>query len=383
LFTVRASQAPLAVQCGQSQRGELQVAEPDSTAALGSATHHILARWIGSGDWLQPDQVAALYGCDQEELAYLAEAGRSVWQRLRQFYPAPLVEQRLSAELSDSLTLTGTIDVASMLPNGVRVLDWKTGRIHRDYRAQLLAYASLATRAFGVDRAAVSIIYLRDADPREEWTLTRKDLEEFEARLVASLTSETYNIGDHCAFCLRAHSCPGRRALVSGAVGSLVGAAEPLSAVIAGGRLGDLLDVCRAVETAAVRIRGELKEMAKNGPIRSNGTTVSLTQRERRSVDVKAGWGVLREWLGDDLAGALAISLPDAQRVVAERTTRGSKGARKAAFAAALDEAGAIRRQTYDVLEITKEAEDEGDETGADGAGGGTGEAAEGIAARG
>lgn len=355
------SRVPIYIECGQAARPVVAIGESTEAGSMGSAAHAALADIVRNGETQPIFRWAEEYQVDETELGWLVAYGRICWDEVRLAFPAPLVERKLEASIADDILLQGTADVLSMVPRGVATLDWKTKRekVPSDFH-QLQAYALLGCEALGVEEATVSIAWLRHQD-LETRHLTRQDLEDFRGRLLRSLRSETYNLGDHCKYCPRRYECPARQTKLTAATGQLTSQSETLREVIGAGRLPELMETVKEVEKAAKAIRAGVKShIEESGPIPIDGSDREyyLQQIARRGVNVTAGWDSILEHLGSLGAyNALKLDFKKADKIIGDRTD-GPKGVARKAFWDDLRESGAVT-ETYSDKLATREVESE------------------------
>lgn len=360
MLRISPSRVPVYIECGQAARPLVPIGESTEAGSMGSAAHAALADIVRNKETQPIFRWAEQYQVDETELGWLVAYGRTCWDEIKGAFPAPIVERKLETLIADNVLLRGTADVFSMVPCGVTTVDWKTKRTKEDSDFhQLQAYALLGCEALGVEEATVSIAWLRHQE-LETRHLTRKDLEDFRGRLLRSLRSETYNLGDHCKWCPRRYECPARQTKLTAATGQLTSRSETLSDVIGAGRLPELMETVKEVEKAAEAIRAGVKShIEESGPIEiGGGREYYLQQIARRAVNVTAGWDSILEHLGSLGAyNALKLDFKKADKIIGDRTD-GPKGVARKAFWDALRESGAVT-ETYSDKLATREVESE------------------------
>src|SRR3990172_4147225 len=141
---IRARSPPGGLLCPGSWRpGELRISPYRGEGALGSACHEVLARVVEQDmmilEALDIPATAQRWGVEVEELRILCAFGLQAYRQLRDVIEGAEVEAELVTELAPGTVLTGHIDVLKIdHEKGKAVfLDWKTGRVDRDYRAAL------------------------------------------------------------------------------------------------------------------------------------------------------------------------------------------------------------------------------------------------------
>lgn len=361
LTTLRCSALPRAFRCAASLHdGELRIDAAGDEAALGTATHELLAQAVrgdvASAAALDADLAAVRHGVDRDELGRLTYFGVQAWHQLRESYPEPIVEELLTAEFR-SVTLTGHIDVLSVRSDARKaaLLDWKTGYKDADYLAQLTGYAVLvALNHPTVEAVTATIAWLRPGEI-ETYAFTRRELFEWQDRLLAEVVAwdgATYRPGGHCAGCRRAHDCPARTAMVRAAVADLTGGemAQRLSSGLSdlpGPAAADIYARVQLIERACEAFRDALRErVAVSGPIDTGrGSHLALVETQRSRIDALKGWHVIDERLNDgELADCITVHKSKLEDAVARKAGRGRGAAAKRQLIAELEAAGALDR---------------------------------------
>lgn len=128
------------------------------------------------------------------------------------------VEQTMELDLvSDSFK--GTADL--VLVNGQRavLVDWKTGQRHSGYEPQMLTYAYLLSRIYGVTQVDVRLVYLASGEEDQMSISSEQIAAHAEAILVASSrrTEEqpVATPGGWCQWCPGSISCPKNAAIAT------------------------------------------------------------------------------------------------------------------------------------------------------------------------
>ena len=377
-LALRVSGLPLFLACGQSAAPVAVPIETEGTEArTGTAVHDVLAAHVNGGEKSAreaAEENAVPEAADEIEL--LARYGRQLWLDLQAAFPAPMVEKELEVTLG-RLRLVGHTDVLSLAgdeADTVRVLDWKSGRKARDYFDQLAGYALLGCLGMGCTRAQVTTAWLREGEA-ETRTLETPALQAFLKRLQAAVDAyldgrAPYVVGDQCAHCPRFAECPARAELVDAtrralgdvparaATGEL---ADNIRQLAAQGRLSMLYAGLQCIEKAAREFRDQLRlELDKGALQEPDGRLFYVKETNQRALDPALAWPVAREYLTDaELRPAVRLSLSVLEDQVKAKAPRGVKGQAAAAFARALDEAGAIKREPRRSIAV-KEPQPEG-----------------------
>lgn len=212
--------------------------------------------------------------------------------------------------------MMGTADVVSLSDGGVLVLDYKTG--WTDYGPlknnwQLAFYALCAARAYGVDKARVGIVRIRDDGSHymDMEDLDFFDLEDVAFRLSALVArvraaKETHRAGgslrmregEHCARCPAMAQCPAMVTLVRELAATPPEAGAPaLTEETAAG----IYQRARAMRAALKRIETALEAWAAEHPIAASAGKVYGRTKLPRDVFVPdIAVPVLREAFGDE-----------------------------------------------------------------------------------
>jgi len=130
------------------------------------------------------------------------------------------VEQYIETPLTPQLALSGRIDRVDDDPDGLHVIDYKTGRRPDEVDAeQLHLYTVMLERSFGRPVARASYLYL---DEGAAWSISPRpeELEETVAAVLSAyeqiIAERSYptGVGKHCAFCDFQSICPSREEIV-------------------------------------------------------------------------------------------------------------------------------------------------------------------------
>jgi len=352
MISIRCSSAPLLILCPRSQEPGLRIDNDRQESRLGSAAHEGVMIYERDGEIPRAVELAQKYGVDDvDELGFMLAFARQASDAMRDSFPKPLLEQSFAIQLAHDVELTGTLDKLQVGDNHVAVDDYKSGRRHRDYYAQLLAYALLSTTVFEKPRWSVTLSWLRDRinDTRSGGVA---ELRDFKEKLVtAARTRETaaYRINEGCDFCPRAANCPARHQLVRQSINDLTGLGDVDFPAIAP-KLRDIYTGLRCVEKACEDFRRQHKAFIEaNGGKQAlpDGGSVEFSESEKRKVLPLLAWPVLAPMLSDaEIAGAMKLSLPDLMDAVAAQAPPRGKGKAKQELVNRLDAVGAIERTT-------------------------------------
>lgn len=365
----RCSRLPLLFQCARSADPGLQVEGADREPAnLGTGAHEFLAASINRGEpaWdLVPDIAAGLQ-LDRDDLARQCGLAWARWKEVEPVFPGAQTEVPLKFEDAEAgLTLTGTADILSPpsslgLPE-VRIGDAKTGWLDGDHDDQLRGYGFLAAWRYDeAERVYVAVLRTRDGQGHGRY-YTRAELWQWYAGLLERTRDQVFRPGRHCGYCSRGPTCEAKTALLQQSldmVRARHGDALPDDPTERADTLQKLLEAARLVDRAAkdavAMVRAEV--LAAGGQL---GDLEIVRHNEREIVFPKA-LPVLLEAVGNDrLAEILRVSNGDAEKAVkaaAPTKPRGSKGKAVKELYSRLEEAGALRVDTVERLEVRRPA---------------------------
>ncbi len=137
-----------------------------------------------------------------------------------------MLESYLETPISPQLALLGRIDRVDDEPDGLHVIDYKTGRRPEEIDVeQLHLYALMLERTLSRSVARTSYFYLDDGS---RWSTSpqRRELDDAVAAVTAAyneiVTERDYptNVGRHCAFCDYQALCPSREEIVGRRLGA-------------------------------------------------------------------------------------------------------------------------------------------------------------------
>lgn len=227
-----------------------------------------------------------------------------------------------------------------------RLVDFKTGRLDKDFYHQLAGYAACMLLSDpDLTSVTASVVWLRD-QTIESYVIDRAVLDQWLARLRVQLSRTQYVTGRHCEHCARSHSCPAIQAKAREGIAVLGGAPVDLSAmtppeVVKLYRIAKL--VTKIAESAVSSIR---LHVIQSGPQDSGeGTTLDVVEESGgRDIDVAKAWEAIQKRLpeADAMAAVLRVSATALDEAVAKAAGRGNGAAAKRELAAELAAAGAV-----------------------------------------
>lgn len=360
---VRASSMPLIQQCGQvAYKGEFSVNNADDSAALGTAFHELIAIHI-EGGFVHPDRIektAESYRVDPEELTILWHCGVSMWSQIYGDYPKVVAEtDTLSGYLSDTIAITGHIDLVSTATGQIRFGDWKTGwKTDRDYWPQMAAYAAICFDLFPhIDVAHGSILWVRKQE-RDGFEFTRDQITEWKARIASHINQADYSTGDHCAWCHKKFECIAySNALVQ--YRTTIGQRNELFGTI------DVTDVADRSEllielwqraSHMAKICEEIIRFVKGhvedaGAIYHDNKSLSFSDQSRDEIS-GAALIYLENKFGTSFLEAAKVSKTAIKDMIYAQSVRGMKGKVFEATMKELEDKGLVGKTTFKKLEL-------------------------------
>lgn len=357
--TIRCSSLPLLFACKPALDGDLQVGERNEAADLGSAAHEAMEATV-AGRRPDLDAIANRWTCNRDELGRLAWYGAKSWEVLAPSFPddeehTRLSESEVCAVIDDgAIELPGHMDMHTICSDGTaRTIDWKTGRVDKDFYHQLAGYAAGLMMDPNIHQVTASVVWLRD-QTIESYVIDRGILDQWLARLRVQLTRTQYVTGRHCEFCPRSHSCPAVQAKAREGIAVLGGVPVDLSTMTAPEvvklyRIAKL--VTKIAESAVSSIR---LHVIQNGPQDSgDGTALQIVEESGgRDIDVGKAWDAIQKRLpeADAMAAVLRVSATALDEAVAKAAGRGNGAAAKRDLAADLEAAGAVTKKTITKL---------------------------------
>ncbi len=364
MVDIRCSRLPLLSKCAAAQSPpSVRVERDDSAARLGTAVHDCLAFCVQNVCY-DVGIMARCHNVDAEELRTLAAMGEQCWEQVRQHFPAPTVEEELR-HADDWGVLTGHPDVFSVHDGWGWVCDFKTGREDEDYSDQMRGYALLMLANFE-NLQGVRVCVIRVRDRTADWSEYHDDeishwYDDLRHRLRDG--AEVYRPGRHCGYCPRFHECPGAASHLTLASEFLLTADKAGCSPLGFGpdrqkQVAYTYDRVRLLESVCESVREEIRaEVRRAGGVlpTGDGRELVITHQERKAIDYRPAYAVLRSTLGlDRLESLLRVSLSDASEAVREHAPRGQKAKAVTELKGRLEEAGALNVTTVERLECRR-----------------------------
>jgi len=364
---LRCSGLPLLFACRQAIEGDLHVSERNEAADLGNATHEAAEAMV-AGLALDLDALAKRWSCNRDELGRLVWYARKAWEVLAPSFPDDEEHSRLAESAvgctGDGFTLTGHLDMHIISSDGeARIVDWKSGRVDRDYYHQLAGYAACLLADPNINKVTASVVWLRDQEI-ESYTIDRKIIGQWIDRLKVQLSRKGYTTGRHCEHCPRSHSCPAVLAKAREGIATFGGDAAtlaelPSSKVVELYRAAKL--VAKAAESAVSSIR--LHVILTGEQDSGDGMALKVVEENGgRDIDVNKAWDIVHGRLKSDdaMASVLNISATALDEAVAKAAGKGAGAAAKRDLAAELEAAGAVTKKTIVKLKEVRKTKEIG-----------------------
>ena len=365
MLTVRASSCGRIMACPASALGtELRIGSSAGPADVGTGVHDIL-RAVVSGESYNIAATSQVMGVDPDELEKLVKWCRWRWtygnpeqdQRpLRDFFPDARTEQRFThVNEDDGLTLTGQLDLNTIVEIEGRIGDYKTGYLDTPADDQMKAYGFLLLKEFP-DIDCVRVAVVRPRFRAVDWDLyTRETLEQWYARLLSKVKQGSlYNPGpNQCRYCERGHSCPAKEAelrqatiLLESSFDKLPDDPEERGQILAAVEtrakfLGGFIDKVRDRIKTEVRIAG-----GELGPL-------SISNAPRTNIEPGKGLPVLRQYLSEDeVHSLLTVGKTKTEKAIKATAGRGMKEKVWAGVMQELEDADALFQTDFETLKI-------------------------------
>lgn len=366
--SIRCSSLPEAFKCPGSLRlPVLQIDPHNDASAVGTAVHALMrdvveapaGQLIAAKD-LPIAAVCAEHGVEQREVWPLMMSGIATWLEIRASFPRAETEVECTWKCESSgVTLTGHIDAITVDFDRINLLDWKSGRVDRDYSQQVRGYMALALlNNPSVQLAVATVAWLRDQEV-ETYSMDRTAMTAWVAQLDREVVAwdGVFHPGRHCGFCRRSHTCPAlaahvRRDLaVMETDATLAGAVEQDVRELAPTKLLEMWDRWKTVKAFGESFEKAVRRALEAGPIIADGRTLELVEQQRREVDVLRAWPAIEKRLDDaEVAACLSVSISELENQVGKKAGRGKGAEAKRELAAELEEAGAITTKTMKLV---------------------------------
>ena len=163
----RPSQLPRLDKCPASKKQpQVLIERSIMPQKQGNAVHEMISHYLSCEVEEQKTDFDEII--QKEELEDHNELFRNFWTAIKYIQSLEGIEIIGVEKLLKSnhhITFDGTCDVLFVYDGELYVLDWKTGRVERDYRRQLEAYLVLACEELGFKKGHVIEFYTQTGDP--------------------------------------------------------------------------------------------------------------------------------------------------------------------------------------------------------------------------
>ena len=259
------------------------------------------------------------------------------------------VEQTMELDLvSDSFK--GTADL--VLVNGQRavLVDWKTGQRHSGYEPQMLTYAWLLSRIYGVTQVDVRLVYLASGE-EDQMSISSEQIEQHAAAILVASSRRTEEQpaatpGAWCQWCPGSIDCP-KNVGMGPALTTLSKVDVDPRALVASVNTEEEAQLAHALIQYASevlsKVEGNLKQYVRaNGALTTwEGQRYSPMTKTKRSFELTpAALDVIAKH------GAEGVVRPHTTLTELAKAVSGK--AAKAALEADLEACGAITTTTYE-----------------------------------
>jgi hypothetical protein len=315
---------------------------------VGDAVHELLGCYI-KGQPMDLEAVCDRYGVeDTGDVAYLVEVGKAIWHNSKEHFPNPMVEFRMEGTVSH-----GTADVASADFETLKIIDWKSGRVRRKHRGQLMSYGSAARKQFGMPacgKIELTEVWLRDQDV-VNYEVTDEELDAHEQRIrdQLKLVGKQYAPGEACTFCPRRNDCGARTEYLQATTQALTPLAGKQYTLIDRKQIGLMYERVKQLKSAMDNYDKMLANALEEGPLPiGDGKEVRLVEQRIDKLDAMGTFLALMESdLGvtrDDMADVLKISKTKLLKAIGDKAPRGGKEALKRRTMGILKDAGVVSK---------------------------------------
>lgn len=359
MLSIRCSALPRIAQCPASANPPaIKIDPPSEAGTMGTAVHLHNAAMVRG---LIPDigKIANEYDIDPHELEKLCGLSRGAWRTLRESFPGAESEVPTKyVDVANGITLTGTMDVRSVTPAYLSILDWKSGWADRDHTHQVRGYGwselqkpelahiqEVRTHVLNLRRGVVDTHVYTRAELAAWWESLVLDLR---------LTPDRFSPGEHCGFCQRFFECDAQKTMTRYALEVI---RQDVTPAMTPEQLAGAIGYARVAEKFSEGLRAVVKAqvVAAGGVVPYSDThELAIEHGERREIDFSAGEDVIVAYAGDKWREAVSVGNGDIERVVKATAARGDKGKQAAAFWRALETADAINVTPTEKLVLRK-----------------------------
>lgn len=360
---IRCSALPRVLACPASKEApELLIDRSTPEALTGQCVHRVMADIVKSPQTLAGVPELEPYlkefpGVDPEDVKRICWNGFRLWQKFAELVFVDDVECPLRGS-----TLEGHADVLGhTVGDQVVVMDWKTGRVERDYEPQVKGYLALACEyRFKTPAGAKAVVvWLRQRDRYDVYDYDLETLDAFRRSVLDALDAEHYNPGEHCEFCPLQFECTARTAMVRQSIamfeeGSAIATPEALARAYPAYQIAH-----KALEGYHSLLKQTLKEHP-GGLVLDDGRTLSLqpqTQAKVRFgaelvVQVANLLGLSERYALEALESCTTVSKGSLEQMVKTNSPPRAGGKNLLALYAGLTTAGMIEEKVVEKISL-------------------------------
>lgn len=249
----------------------------------GNAVHEMLSQYYTETGENRLDFSAVI---EKEDIENLPELYRNFWTAVKwleslEGIEIVGVEKRLKS--NHWIDFDGTCDILFIFNGRLYVLDWKTGRVERDYKRQLEAYLVLACEELGFKEGTIIEFYTQTAQP---YIHNYKEgfIERFYQNLDRIATNNNYDPGAHCEFCPIFYECEARQVMLKHALNVLANLTFS-NEKLTDDQLIELYESSNAVANVIENFKEIFKsEIAVKGSIKNEIFEFTINEVKTRSI---------------------------------------------------------------------------------------------------
>ena len=347
-----ASAAPIGVKCAGAVLPieGTKISSDDGPARMGSAAHEAMEPGAES-----ISAIAARWDVDPDELLMKSNLAKILADKDDAGAGERIVERQLETQVG-VLTLRGRPDAICVDPategrlgdNEPTVIDYKFGRLHSDYSAQIKTYALLAARSLDLapwGRVHTKIYWVMEGEI-EAKTYDVEDLEGWGKWLAKHFTGwgGEYRPGAHCEYCKHSHTCSALQEHAATAIKSLGGATDQTITDYSDGDLIDLWDRVGLIESITKAAKQSIKmQLSNRGGVLGDDDRGKLTRivATRNKLATRQSAQILSDTFGPDAAECLDVGMGKLRKLCRD------KGVNFNGLLEQLDLAGALSKIEY------------------------------------
>lgn len=351
---LRSSSLPLFMTCSPAVLNPDKLIKTDQSieaSESGTFIHSLAEDFISTGSFdLEPFR-KRISKEDYDRAGRLMRNFLKLWKEAKKHITNPETEVSLTGE-TETLRLTGHIDLLSSQPGQAYLIDYKTGRQHEDHYHQLAGYAFLVWVRAGKPRdylVNASAVYLEDLSVHA-YRFTANDLSKWAASVDDKARDLRYVVSRKCAGCHLSATCPAHLAFVQGAIGAFTEDRaipgktwEAMRPADRGTLLDRIYVIERAIDRAKLGLRNTVR--ARGSLDIGDGKEMVLVDETSTFLDTRRALPVLTKKLGADVVAQVArLPLDDVLAAYSKRASKGRKLKAREDLLAALEKANAVIR---------------------------------------